>query len=229
MKIGALPKIAFFIFLLSPVCFSQDPLPVIKSNWQPATQKGQKIEVPTTGPAKLMTVDDTYVERVNRAARADHPDNPSTLTPDGRRATIEKNEEEANTAQPADVKGFAYFATVRNDGSKTVKVIFWEYQFRETAHPENLTRRQFLCSVNLKKGAELELRAFSTLGPTGSIDSGSLAVSKEKGFDEKVQINRIEYADDDVLQRGNWKLADVKAGVDRATATPWGKEICRPL
>lgn len=229
MKIGTLPKIAFFLLLLSPVCFAQDPLPVIKSNWQPAVRKGQKTDAPPTGPAKQMTVDDTYIERVNRAARTDHPDDPSTLTPDGRRAMIEKNEQEAKMAQPVDLNGFAYSATVRNDGSKTVKVIYWEYQFREISHPENLTRRQFLCSVNLKKGSELELAAFSTLGPSDTIDAATLAASKEKAFDERVQVNRIEYADDDVLQRGNWKFADVKAAVVRATATPWGKEICRAL
>ncbi|HEX3100562.1 MAG TPA: hypothetical protein VHQ01_02160 [Pyrinomonadaceae bacterium] len=211
------------------MCFSQDPLPVLKSGWHPAVIKSQKVETPQTGPARQITVDDTLISRTNREARTDHPDNPSDLTPDGRRAAIERNEQEAKTTQSTDVNGFIYTATVRNESTKTVNVIFWEYLFTELANPANVVRRQFLCSVNLKKGAQIDLSAFSTLGPTNTISAATLATSKDKLFDEKIQVNRIEYADDDVLQRGNWKLADVKAAVARATATPWGKEICRPL
>jgi hypothetical protein len=61
------------------------------------------------------------------------------------------------------------------------------------------------------------------------IDVESLSRAKEKLFDEKVQINRIEFSDDSILQRNGWKLADVRDAVKRATATPWGKEICRAL
>ncbi|MEP6849984.1 MAG: hypothetical protein ABI999_14090 [Acidobacteriota bacterium] len=168
------------------------------------------------------------IARTNREARTDHPDDPSQQTPDGRRAMIEKNEQEAQTPQPTGVKGFNYTATLRNDAAKTVKIIFWEFRFAELAHPENIGLRQFLCSVNLKKGAQIDLSVFSTLTPTDTIAATSLA-SGEKLFDESVRVNRIEYADDDIMQRGTWKLADVQTAVTRATATPWGKEICRPL
>ena len=33
----------------------------------------------------------------------------------------------------------------------------------------------------------------------------------------KTPVNRIEYADDSILQRGNWRPVDVKAAVERAT------------
>lgn len=214
---------------LTALCYSQDPLPVIKSSWQPSVQKARKADVSQTGPARQMMVDDTVGPRKAREFSTDHPDNPSDQSPDGRRSVIERNEQEANAPQPKDTAGFSYSATVRNDGSKTVKVVYWEYRFTELANPTNVVRRQFLCSVNLKRGSEIELSAFSTQGPTDVINTASLAKSDTKLFDEKVQVNRIEYADDDVLQRGNWKFADVKASVDRATSTPWGKEICRPL
>jgi hypothetical protein len=164
-----------------------------------------------------------------RAARTDNPENPSDLTIDGRRAALDKIEQQARTPSAKSVPGFMYWVRARNDGNKTAKVIYWEYSFTELATPTNVVRRHFLCSVNLKKGSEMELSAFSTWGPTDVINADSLAKSNEKVFDEKVQINRIEYADDTILQRGNWKLADVKTAVDRATSTPWGKEICRPL
>ena len=220
----------FLILLLLPcVCLSQDPLPVVRSSWQPTVRKSQKVDVPETGPARQMIVEDTVGQRTARDFRTDHPDNPSDLTPDGRRAAIEKNEQEAKAPQPADIKGFDYSATVRNDGQKNVQVIYWEYKFIERANPKNVVRRQFLCAVNIKKGAEFDLSAFSTLGPTEVIDAKTAGSSADKLYDEAVRINRIEYDDNDILQRGDWKFADVKAAVDRATAKPWGKEICRAL
>lgn len=217
------------LLIVSSAGFAQDPLPVLRSGWEAAIKKAQKVEAPQTGPAKQVIVEDTVGLRTAREFSTDHPTDPSQQTPDGRRAVIEHNEQEAKTVQPTNVKGFTYSATVRNEGTKTVKVVFWEYQFTEIANPKNVIRRQFLCSLNIKKGAEFELAAFSTLGPTDTIAAASLASSKDKLFDEKVQVNRIEYADGEILQRGTWKLADVKDAVTRATATAWSGEVCRPL
>jgi hypothetical protein len=126
------------------MCFSQDPLLVLRSGWHPAVTKGQKAQTPQTGPARQITVDDTMISRTDREARTDHPDNPSDMTPDGRRAAIERNEQESRTLQPTDVRGFLYTATVRNESAKTVRVIYWEYLSAEVANPANVVRRQFL-------------------------------------------------------------------------------------
>ena len=222
-------RISAFVLIFSAFCIAQDPMPVLESSWQRTVRKEQQVEVPASGPARALTNDDKNFQRNVRAARTDNPENPSDLTIDGRRAALDKIEQQARTPSAKSVPGFMYWVRARNDGNKTAKVIYWEYSFTELATPTNVVRRQFLCSVNLKKGSEMELSAFSTLGPTDVINADSLAKSNEKVFDEKVQINRIEYADDTILQRGNWKLADVKTAVDRATSTPWGKEICRPL
>lgn len=218
-----------FTLVLAACCFAQDPMPVLKSSWKAATQKAERTELPATGPARLLTADDSNIARTNRAAMTDHPENPSEMDPDGRRAAIEKNEQDANTPRPQDVNGFQYSAWVRNDSQKVVKAIFWEYRFTELANPANISHRQFVCSVNLKKGAEMELRAFATLSPSDTISAGSLAKAAEKLFDEKVIVNRIEFADGPALQRGNWKFEDVQKSVERATQSPWGKEVCRPL
>lgn len=221
--------IVFCLLFVAPTCLSQGPLTVVRSGWRPALVKGQKVETPRTGPARLITSEDTMIARTNRQARTDHPENPSDMTPDGRRDAIESNEQEAEDPQPADVSGFVYTTTVKNESTKTVTGIFWQYEFAEVAHPADVVRRQFLCSVKLKKGAQIELSAFSTLGPTDTVSAAALASKKEAQFTEKVQVNRIEFSDDEVLQRGNWKFEDVKDAFARATATPWGKENCRPL
>ena len=154
---------------------------------------------------------------------------PEEGTIDARSAAIEKAVQESRTPKGEKVVGYSYTATVRNDSGKTVKVIFWEYRFTEIARPTNVVRRQFLCSVNLKKGDKMELSTFSLLGPSDTIDAESLAKSTDKLFEEKVRINRIELSDDSILQRNDWKYEDVGAAIKRAASTPWGKEICRAL
>jgi len=226
-------RVCFFaavtVLLAVPFCFAQDPMPVLGSTWRPAVQKAPKVDPQFVKPARAITVEDTMVKRDVRQVQIDKNTEPRDETPDARRDMIEKNEAEAKTPQPDDIQGFNYTVRVRNDTGTTAKIIYWEYMFGEVANPGNTVRRQFLCSVNLKKGSEMELSAFSAQGPTDVIDAASLAKPRESRFIEHVQVNRIEYADGNILQRGNWRLADIKSAVDRATATPWGKEMCRAL
>ncbi|HTH51260.1 MAG TPA: hypothetical protein VL501_04975 [Pyrinomonadaceae bacterium] len=215
-------------FFLASQAQGQDPLPVLRSSWRPATQKAGKVEPPQGGPAKQVTGDDTVIARSNREFSTDHPDNPSDLSPDGRRAAIERNEREADAPRPKDVPGFLYSATVRNDAENLVKVVFWEYKFTDRANPANSVRRQFLCSIDIKKGAESTLNAFSTFGPADAIDAKVITATGSSSFDEAVRVNRIEYADGQIVQRGDWKFTDVKAAVERAVSKPWMKgETCR--
>ena len=92
-----------------------------------------------------------------------------------------------------------------------------------------MVRRQFLCAANMKPGETRDLTAFSSLGPSEVISAGTLASPEDKRFVEKVRMNRIEYADGSVVQRNDWKFEEVQKAVERATSTPWGKEICRAL
>jgi hypothetical protein len=73
------------------------------------------------------------------------------------------------------------------------------------------------------------LSVYSTLGPSDVLTVESLAKADEKIFEERVQINRIELSDGNILQRADWKYSDVKKQVERVTSTPWGNEICRAL
>ena len=221
-------KASILALLISPYCFAQDPMPVLGSSWERTIQKAPKPQ-PAQGPARGLTNDDKYFQRKAREARTDSPTDPNESTIDGRSAAMDRAVHEARTPKMDDVTGYRYVADVRNDSGKKVKVVYWEYRFVELARPTNITRRQFLCAVDLKAGNEIRLSAFSLLGPSDTIDAESLAKSNQKLFDERVQINRIEFADGTFRQRGNWKVEDVQAGVDRAASTPWGKEICRGL
>jgi hypothetical protein len=137
--------------------------------------------------------------------------------------------QESRAPKPKPVDGFAYRAKVQNTSTKAVEIVFWEYQFKETANPTSVVRRQFLCGVNIKPDKEKELQAFSLSGPSDVISVSSLANKSGNVFEEKVVINRIEYADGSIWQRKDWNFAEVKLTFARAVATPWGSEMCRNL
>jgi|SRR5829696_7702734 len=222
-------KISIFVLLISSTCFSQEPIAILKASWQRTVQRVAKPDVTRAGPVKALNADDKYFTRKAREARTDRPEDPYESSIEGRSAAIDKAVQESRTPKADDIAGYYYAAEMRNDTGKTVQIIFWEFQFTEIARPTNVIRRQFLCAMKLKNGAKKELSVFSLLGPSDSIDVQSLAKSKEKLFNEEVFVNRIELADGAVLQRADWKYADVKEAVKRATSTPWEAESCRAL
>jgi hypothetical protein len=118
---------------------------------------------------------------------------------------------------------------VRNTSAKVIEVLFWEYQFIESSNPANVTRRQFLCGLKIKPDKEKEVESFSVSGPGGTVSAESLGNKSENLYQEKVLINRVEYADGSIWQRKGWSFAEVRSAIQRATATTWGSEMCRSL
>jgi hypothetical protein len=168
-----------------------------------------------------------------RNARANDPmgaRDPTADTIDSRSAAIEKSVQESRTPKPKSVDTFEYLVKVQNASKKVVQILFWEYQFIDPSNPANVTRRQFLCFVNMKPTKEKELQAFSLSGPSEVISVGNLANAFGNVFQEKVLINRVEYADGSTWQRKEWNSTEIKLTYHSAVATPWNAgEMCRGL
>lgn len=224
----------FLLIFISPIqsqSGSDDgsSLTVLSFKWSKSRQAADKREPDSTAPAAALIPADKNFERNRRVNDPVGVRDPKADTIDGRSAAIERNVQESRTPKPKDLDGFAYRVKVKNSGSKVIEVVFWEYQFKEVANPDNVARRQFLCGVNIKPEREKELQAFSLSGPSDVISVGSLTDKSNNLFQEKIIINRVEYADGTIWQRKDWNFAEVKQGVARATATPWGAEMCRGL
>ena len=219
--------VSILVLLVAPCCFAQDPVAIIDFSWQRTRLAARKVSTDDVTPARAMTADDKYYQRTARDNQSKSTVDPRENTIDGRRDALEKIMQESRSTKPGDTNGYSYLANVKNDSPKTVSVVFWEYRFTELANPLNVVRRQFLCSVDLKPGDKKGLAVFSTLGPSDVIDAESLAKATGKLFDEKVVVNRIEYSDGTLRQRGSWKYEDFQKAIDHVTSTPWGKEICR--
>lgn len=202
---------------------------VLGFKWSKSRQVAEQLEPTGTIPAPAMIPANRNFERNRRANDPAGVRDPNADTLDGRSAALEKSVQESRTPKAKPVDGFAYRVKIQNASAKVVEVVFWEYQFKELANPTTVARRQFLCGVNIKPDKEKELQAFSTLGPSDVISVASLANKSENLFEEKVVINRVEYADGSIWQRRDWNFAEVKLGIARAIGTPWGTEMCRGL
>lgn len=202
---------------------------VLSAKWARSRQALEKLEpiVSTTAPA-MIPENKNYA----RNARSNNPvgaRDPNEDTIDGRHAALEKINQEARTPSGRPVDGYAYRAKIQNASTKVIEIIFWEYQFADPANSAIRTRRQFLCGVNIKPSKDKELQAFSVSGPSDVISVQSLGNKSENVFQEKVLINRVEYADGTIWQRKDWNFGEIRLGYRRAVGTPWGAEMCRGL
>lgn len=154
---------------------------------------------------------------------------PNADTIEGRSAALEKSTQDAHAPRPKSVDGFTYRVKVRNASKQVVEIVFWEYQFRARSENANAVTRQFLCGVNIKPDKEKELTVFSTSGPGNLINADAPDDKSGSPFEERVLINRVEYADGTVWQRRGWNHAEMKSSIARALETPWGLEMCRNL
>ena len=202
---------------------------VLGSKWSKSRQTVEILDNSRVTPAQAVFPLNKNFERNVRANASPGARDPNADTVDGRSAALEKSVQEARVPKSKPVDGFSYRAKVKNAGAKIIEVVFWEYQFTELSNPQNVARRQFLCGVNIKPDKEKELLAFSVSGPSDVISVGSLANKSGNLFQEKIVINRVEYADGSIWQRKDWNFAEVKPAIERAIATPWGTEMCRGL
>ena len=230
-----LPLLLIFCFPAQNPTASQEvsSVAVLGFKWSRTHQAAKTPDPSATapaGPAQEMTAADKNLQRKARANNPVGAPDPDETTIDARSAAIEKVVQESRTPKSKPVDSFSYLVKVQNASKKVVEILFWEYQFIDRSNPANVTRRQFLCGVNIKSNKEKELQAFSLSGPSEVISVGSLASPSAKVFQEKVVINRVEYADGSIWQRKDWNSAEIKLTYQRAVATPWNVgEMCRGL
>ena len=204
-------------------------LTVTSFKWSRARRTVEAQEAQGTSPAQAMIPQNKNFARNARINDPQGVRDPNADTLDGRRDALEKTvaESRAPKAQPMD--GFSYRIKVQNAAEKIVEIVFWEYQSHDPANPDLVTRRQFLCGVNIAAGKGKELEGFSLSGPSDVINVKTLADTSTKPFKEDVLINRVEYADGSIWQRKSWNLAEVKGSYDRVLREKWLPGMCKGL
>jgi hypothetical protein len=198
---------------------------VLSFKWSKSRQTAGSSESDNPIPSRAVTPADKAHERNARVNDPAGKRDPNADTLDARGQALEASVRSAEKKDKA-VDGFAYQVKLHNTSKQTVEVVFWEYQFLDAANPGNVTRRQFLCGVKIKPDKDKELQAFEISGPGDTVSVASPATSLQ----EKVVINRVEFADGKSWMRKDWNANEIKAAYQRAMATPWSpNEMCRAL
>jgi hypothetical protein len=183
-----------------------------------------------TGPARAIIPQNKNYARNARVNDPVGARDPNEDTIDGRSAALEKISQEARRPPNKPVDGYAYRVKMQNTNTKAIDIVFWEYQFIDNAaNSGTVTRRQFLCGVNIKPDKGKEVQAFSLSGPSEVVNVDAMANKPGSPAKEQVVINRVEYADGSIWQRKDWNFAEIGMSYRRAVATPWGPEMCRGL
>ncbi len=225
-----LPLFALLIFPIpNPQTLAPDgtPISVLSFKW---TKTHQTIDASGSDkplPARAVTQADKNYDRNARINDPAGKRDPNADTVDARAAALEQSVRDAEKSGPKTLDAFAYQAKIHNSSKQVVEIVFWEYQFIDSTNPGNVTRRQFLCGINLKPDKDKDLQASSLGGPTNTVNAGTAA---SVPFQEKVVINRVEFADGKSWMRKDWNANEIKASYQRAVATPWSpNEMCRAL
>lgn len=90
---------------------------------------------------------------------------------------------------------FFYRASVRNNSTKQITEIDWDYIFTDAVTGDELDRRQFTSVQNIGPGKQKELTFPLPTPPTRRISVHSLDKKERAGMGERVVIVRVKYAD----------------------------------
>jgi len=205
------------------------PLTVTSFKWSHARRTFDTPPDEGSAPARAMIPQN---KNFARNARINDPAgvlDPNADTLDGRSAALEKSVQDSRATKPKTTDGFAYRVNVQNPGTKVIEIVFWEYQFQDPADPSILTRRQFLCGVNIAANKSKDLEGFSLAGPSDVVNVSTLANRSENPFKENVLINRVEFSDGSMWQRKGWSLGEVKASYERVQREKWTPGMCKAL
>ena len=201
---------------------------VLKIKWVKTRISLKKAEEAGVTPVRAVIPQNKNFARNVRMNEPPGVRDPNSDTLDGRSAEMDRVIQESRSTK-SDLDGFTYQAKIRNDSKKEIAIVFWEYQFVESANPGNLARRQFLCGVDLRPGKEKDLEGFSLSGPGEVISVTTLENKNAREYQDRVLINRVEYSDGSMWQRPGWHLSEVKTSYDRVTKEPWTPGTCKAL
>jgi len=212
----------------NPIISESSPdVTVVDQKWSRDKLSAEESNSAVVPPIAAMIPQNKNFERLRRASAPPGERDPNEDTVDGRSAAMERSVQQSRAAKP--IEGYTYRAKFKNSSRRVIDIIFWEYQFRESAASQYLTRRQFLCAVSFKPDKEKELKGFSLSGPSDVVSVGALKKDGDKAFLENVIVNRVEFTDGTIWQRKDWKFEEIRLTYRRALDSPWTPDMCKGL
>lgn len=106
----------------------------------------------------------------------------------------------AKANQGRTVDGYRYRVTLRNDGTKTIKSIDWDYVFIDQAAQQLVARHQFTSDETVKPGKTKEIYVLYLTPPVRTVSAERLASKEPLPYTEHIVIARITYSDHSIWQ-----------------------------
>lgn len=137
------------------------------------------------------------LENERRIQQARNTGNKAEL---GRRESAAKMLEDAARAKESEKAqrprdGYRYKVLLTNTGSKTIKVVDWDYVFIDPSTHEVVARHQFTSQESIKPGKSKEVSVLYLTPPVKTVSAGMLTKKEPMPFIEHVVIARIEFSD----------------------------------
>ena len=102
------------------------------------------------------------------------------------------------TAPPDD--GYRYTVKLRNNGSKVIKSIDWDYLFLDPDTGAVVSRHQFTSDDTIKPGKNREISVLYLIPPIQTVSAKMLSKKRLANFKEQVLLMRVRYSDGSVWQ-----------------------------
>ncbi len=185
---------ALILSVASSATFSQDPgggLVVLKFSWDKERIRPR----PSLSP---MASQDELIQQSERERQLAAARNASDRGKAGRLETQIINHDAAKmkaaqTPPPDDA--YRYKVTLRNESTKTIKSIDWDYLFIDPMTGSEVARHQFTSDESIKTGRSKEVSVLYLIPPVKTVSAGMLSKKDPMPFTEQVVIARIQYSD----------------------------------
>lgn len=103
-----------------------------------------------------------------------------------------------NTEPPRD--GYRYKTTIRNNGTKTIKSVDWDYLFIDPTTQAVVAHHQFTSDETIKPGKTKEMSVLYTSEPVKVVNARMLSKKERQAFIEQVKIAEVRFSDGSVLR-----------------------------
>lgn len=122
----------------------------------------------------------------------------------GKRVITNGNDSPANETQPLLLDRqttYVYKIKAKNNGLKTIKALYWEYQFLDPDTQEVLGTHRMVSSKKLSPGKTGVFKAETVQPPSALVSDNQFDKKFRLKFTEQLVIHRVDYTDGSVWRR----------------------------
>ena len=162
---------------------------VIQQKWRmevrnPALEKDPVLDMQERDRAEQRRRD---TERTNEIIAERGMPSPTSTVPGAR-----------DTKQTGITVLYVYEVKLRNNGTKGIRKLMWDYVFFEPGTETELGRRRFISKVNINSGATSNVVVRAAAAPTATVDARRAGKKPQDQYSEKIVLQRVEYDDGSV-------------------------------